>query len=127
MRMASPLLDSSTTMFDETLEHIQLHIHRDELFHALYTNAEDEEFDSLTQQSLELLLHSMLILLERQAQDQLPGGKFAEPEERIGILPRSRWFTEKMSSDSESGLEFEVPTTIVSDTCSARWARRSLW
>ena len=47
------------------------------MYDALFKDSEDAELDSQTIQTLELTSKGMLILLERQAKDQLPGGKYA--------------------------------------------------
>ncbi|XP_035673217.1 uncharacterized protein LOC118413793 [Branchiostoma floridae] len=47
----------------------------------LQTLSEDEELDLLTQQALEVVCAAILILLERQAEEQLPGGKYWQPSE----------------------------------------------
>ena len=43
----------------------------------------DPEFDSLTQMALELLVHSILLILDRQAKDQLPSCKYADPSPEL--------------------------------------------
>ena len=53
----------------------------------------DEEFDDLTQQILGILCARLLLLLERQAADHLPGGKFHQPpkdqHEKTAHLPKT--------------------------------------
>ena len=61
-------------MFDDVM------IHNDALFDKIFADSGDVELDSLTQQALEILMNGLLILLERQAQDQLPGGKYFETD-----------------------------------------------
>ncbi|KAJ8353653.1 hypothetical protein SKAU_G00212200 [Synaphobranchus kaupii] len=57
--------------------------HQDILFEELFRESADEEFQVLTQQALELVMSAMQILLERQAADQLPGGKYWDPSAQI--------------------------------------------
>ncbi|XP_035680013.1 uncharacterized protein LOC118418274 [Branchiostoma floridae] len=73
---AISLMDGEA-LFDEAV----VKRHKDALYHSLFAASEDEELDTLTQQALEVVCASMLILLERQAEEQLPGGRFWEPSE----------------------------------------------
>ncbi|CAH1242603.1 Hypp6877 [Branchiostoma lanceolatum] len=73
---ASTLLGGEP-LFSETL----VKRNKDVLFQSLFAPSEDDELDVLTQQALEVVCASMLILLERQAEEQLPGGKFWQPTE----------------------------------------------
>ena len=57
-------------MFDNVM------IHNDGLFDKIFADSGDVELESLTQQALEILMNGLLILLERQAQDRLPGEKY---------------------------------------------------
>ena len=71
---ASELMEGKP-LFDED----DVPIHKDDVYEALFIPTEDPDFDSITQQALELLMHGLLLILERQAQDQLPGGKYWNP------------------------------------------------
>ena len=64
------LLMEGEPLFQET------QVHKDEIYDALFKTTGDAKFDSLTQQALEMLMHGLLLILEKQAQDQLPGGKY---------------------------------------------------
>lgn len=75
---ASSLLEGEPLFPEEIAEQ-----HKDELYEELFRESADEEFQVMTQQALELVMSSMLILLERQAADQLPGGKYWEPSEQV--------------------------------------------
>lgn len=68
---ASPLL-SGETVFGES----ESEIHKDCIYEALTAPSEDPMTEAYTQMALEICLGSMLIILERQAKDQLPGGKY---------------------------------------------------
>ncbi|CAC5414940.1 unnamed protein product [Mytilus coruscus] len=74
-------------------------VHRDSIFDSLLKDTDDPVSEMYTQMALELCAGGMLLILERQAKDQLPGGKFYEPSYR----------------DQIHGIS--VPTT---NTCSAR-------
>jgi len=51
----------------------------DHLFAELFKETDDVELDAMTQMALELVAGEMLIILERQASQQLPGGQYWEP------------------------------------------------
>lgn len=68
---ASSLLEGGTLFSQDIVEQ-----HQDILFEELFRESADEDFQVLTQQALELAMSAMQILLERQAADQLPGGKY---------------------------------------------------
>ena len=78
-------LDASSLMkgqavFDTNVVPIQA----DEMFDKLLQE-KHEEFDVLTQQALELLCSAILLTLERQCEDQLPGGKYFLPSESLQL------------------------------------------
>ena len=39
-----------------------------------FSKQQKTDFDSITQQDLKMLMHGLILILERQAQDQFPGG-----------------------------------------------------
>ena len=51
-------------------------VKKDSLHEKLFAATDDAELDSLTQMAVTLMSAEMLILLERQAESQLPGGKY---------------------------------------------------
>ena len=69
---ASPLLDGAS-LFDKDVP-----IHRDDMFDSLFQE-QSVQLETLTQEALGFVFNSWIILFERQAQDQLPGGKYATP------------------------------------------------
>ena len=77
----SPLMDGEP-LFEEN----DVPVHKDAIYDALFEATEDTDFDSLTQQALEMLMHGRILILERQAQDQLPGGKYSNPSESEKII-----------------------------------------
>jgi hypothetical protein len=44
-------------------------VHKDDVYESLFDDC-DPELDTLTQMALELLSHSILLILDRQAKDQ---------------------------------------------------------
>jgi len=73
---ASTLLGGEPLFNEEVVKR-----NKDVLFESLFAPSEDEELDMLTQQALEVVCAAILILLERQAEEQLPGGKYWQPSE----------------------------------------------
>ncbi|KAK3090313.1 hypothetical protein FSP39_010856, partial [Pinctada imbricata] len=71
---ASPLLQGEVIFQD-------VHIHKDEIYDSLFASSDDPCLELYIQEALELAIEGMLLILERQAKDQLPGGKYHEPEE----------------------------------------------
>jgi hypothetical protein len=73
-------------------------IHKDEIYESLFVDA-DPELDSLTQMCLELLSHSIMLILDRQAKDQLPNGKYADPSsvlaEQTKAVPKTNTVSER--------------------------------
>jgi hypothetical protein len=49
-------------------------IHKDDIYNELFRPTNDE-VDELTIQCLEMIMHSALLIVERQAEEQLPGGQ----------------------------------------------------
>ena len=56
---------------------------QDDVYKELFKETDDEELDSLTEHCLRILCCSGAILLQRQLEDQLPGGKFYSPSAEI--------------------------------------------
>ena len=97
---ASPLLDKDCAFSDHVVD-VQKH----EIYDSLL-QPQDEESQVLTQQILELLCLTILIVLERQCADQLPGGKYASPSEKE-LLQASSVPTSNIISEREFAL-FDV-------------------
>ena len=76
---SSSLLDGTETLLPTDL----VCIHKDIVYDSLFADTDDAELDTLTQEALEISMTSLLLILERQAQDQLPGGKYWEPSESL--------------------------------------------
>ncbi|KAJ8375537.1 hypothetical protein SKAU_G00061170 [Synaphobranchus kaupii] len=73
---ASSLLEGEALFSEDIVE-----VHKDKLYEELFRESGDDEFQIMTQEALELIMTAMLILLERQAADQLPGGRYWSPTE----------------------------------------------
>lgn len=89
---ASPLMNAQP-VFPHT------ELHKDDIYHSLFLVTGDAVDETYTQMALELICGGMMLILERQAKDQLPGGKFYLPDEKEAERSRN------------------VPTT---NTCSER-------
>ena len=80
---ASHLLEG-LPIFDEGI----VPLHKLCVFDSLL-QASDHEFDVLTQQATELICSAMLLVLENQCEDQLPGGKYWQPDQNLKTLAAS--------------------------------------
>ena len=58
------------------------YLNKDELYHKLFKESGNDEFDVLTIQALEHIFHAILVIVERQAFDHLPGGIHHCPSEK---------------------------------------------
>ena len=76
---------SGSQMFSQNV----VDIDKDELYYELFKETNDPQLDSFTQIALELLSAQFLIILERQASTQLPGGVYWTPSQ----------YTEEMNSN----------------------------
>lgn len=89
---ASPLLEGHLIFPEES-------VHKDEVYDSLFENTDDAVFETYTQMALELALGGMLLILERQAKDQLPGGIYYEPSEtdqlRAAAVPTTNTCSER--------------------------------
>ena len=78
---ASSLLNGEPLFDEDTIP-----IHRDQISEELFESTADSECESLTQQVFEMFMHRLLLILERQAEDQLPGGKHFIPTENVSKI-----------------------------------------
>ena len=89
---ASPLLRGKS-MFDPK----DVELHRDKIWDQLFMQTENVSFDTLTQQALEMCMHSLLLVLERLSHDQLPGGKYFSPSDSVKKIAKNVPKTNKIS------------------------------
>ena len=54
-------------------------IHKDAMYNELFADQQDADFQTYTQVALEMVLTGIVLILERQAKDQLEGGKYFNP------------------------------------------------
>lgn len=71
---SSPLLDGTFKLFQD------VDVHIDAMYDRLLI---PDATDATTHTYLEALMHSLLLILERQAEDQLPGGKHHDPSDGL--------------------------------------------
>ncbi len=57
-------------------------VEKDAVFDMLII-CDDEDFNAVTQQALELICSALLLVLERQCEDQLPGGEYSSPSQSL--------------------------------------------
>ena len=73
---AEPLLEGAEIVLNGKVT-------KDEIYDELLKDTMDSELDDLTEECLGLLCCSSAILLHRQLQDQLPGGKHHQPSQEV--------------------------------------------
>ena len=116
---ASPLLEGAT-LFDEEV----VPIHRDELFDSLFQE-QSVQLETLTQEALEIIFNSWIILFERQAQDQLPGGKYASPSseqlEQAANVPATNMASERDFGVFDLLLHLKPAARLISHEALVMW------
>ena len=85
-------------------------IHKDKLYEKLFEDTGNIEFVVLVQQSLEIISHAFLIILERQAIDQLPGGKYWNSDDQIQKAAENVPTTNKASESDFAILDLLIRT-----------------
>ena len=89
---ASPLLREEPMFSEQDAE-----LHHDVIWEKLFTSSSDVNFETLTQQVKQMCMHSLLLILERLCQDQLPGGKYYTPNESLKKIAANVPKTNKIS------------------------------
>ena len=106
-------------------------IHKDDLYEQLFGESGDEELDCLTQESLEILCHALLLILERQAADQLPGGKYwSEPGQPVSDklqtqtsnVPTTNTVSERDFSVLDLLMRTKPNATVLAQEALTMWA-----
>ena len=96
-------------------------ITKDQIFEV----PEDEEFQILTQQALELLCTSILLVLERQCYEQLSGGQYFNPSDDLkaqakNVLP-SNVIAERDFAIFDNLLKAKLNSTVTSLEATIMW------
>ena len=73
----------ATTLMEGKVLFEQVEVRRDKIYEDLFKNSEDAEMETYTQVALEMVVTGLVLILERQARDQLSGGQFASPYEQV--------------------------------------------
>ena len=73
---ASSMIDGKTFFGDD-------YITKDCIFDELFLISEDPLFETLTQECLEIICCTCAVMIRSQLRDQLPGGKYFSPDERV--------------------------------------------
>ena len=100
---ASPLLRGEP-MFDP--KNVELHC--DKIWDQLFMQTENVSFHTLTQQALEMCMHSLLLVLERLSHDQLPGGKYFLPSDSVKKIAKNVPKTNKISEADFAMLDLLI-------------------
>jgi E1A/CREB-binding protein len=108
----SDLCKDASSMLNQTpvFDPRDVKIHKDKLYEKLFEETGNIEFDVLVQQSLEIISHAFLIILERQAIDQLPGGKYWNSDDRIQKAAENVPTTNKASESDFAILDLLIRT-----------------
>ncbi len=97
---------------------------KDELFHELFA-PHDPEFDAMTALAIEVAAAEMLILVERQAESQLPGGMYADPtENQINIsknVPKNNNLSERDMASLDNKLRHKPGASISTIETNIMW------
>ena len=101
MKLSEMCVDASSIfkggkIFDETKTNGDTIDTVDKVSEKLFEST-TADFDVLTQQCLEVALHGILIILERQCEDQLPGGKYWKPNDKLNLMGQNVPTTNKLS------------------------------
>ena len=90
---ASPLFDGKGIFSEESAPEAS------DVLKSLCHSGQGEEFDILTQQAAELICSAILLVLENQCQDQLPGGRYFnasnEIQEQASAVPATNVISER--------------------------------
>ncbi len=90
---ASPLFDGKEIFSEESTQEPS------DVLKSLCQSGQGEEFDILTQQAAELICSAILLVLENQCEDQLPGGKYfnasKEFQEQASTVPATNVISER--------------------------------
>ncbi|XP_065670647.1 uncharacterized protein LOC136089042 [Hydra vulgaris] len=103
---ASSIMISKTPIFSLN----NVNIHKDILYDKLFEETNDTDLNILTQQTLEEICHSLLVVLERQSADQLPGGKYWYPSDNISKAAENVPTTNKASESDFAVLDLLIRT-----------------
>ncbi|XP_065647261.1 uncharacterized protein LOC136077007 isoform X2 [Hydra vulgaris] len=111
VRLSSLCIDASSLLFanGKIFEDTNL-LHQDVVYTKLFECTQNDEFDSLTVQSLEIIFHSILVILERQCADQLSGGKYWNPSNSVSEAASNVPVTNKASESDFAILDLMVRT-----------------
>ena len=96
--------------------------HRDKLYKKLFEPTTDS-FDIITQPCLQVLFHVILVILERQCIDQLPGGKYWNTTDSIKSMAQNVLSTNIVSEGGFGMIDLLMrtrPDVSVGDVVSKR-------
>ena len=98
-----------------------------EMYKKLFEITNDNEFDELTIQAFEFICHALLVILERQAKDQLDGGKYRAPSQTVNESAKNVPSHNKASESDFAILDLLIRTkpnsNIETLQCITMWSR----
>ena len=99
-------------------------IHKDEIYNELFRPTNDE-VDELIIQCLEIIMHSVLLIVERQAEEQLPGGKYFDPPQEVrevaSSVPKSNKVSEREFASLDPLIRIKPHATIMAQEAIIMW------
>ena len=114
---------SGSQMFSQNV----VDIDKDELYYELFKETNDPQLDSFTQIALELLSAPFLIILERQASTQLPGGVYWTPsqyiEEMTSNVPKTNTISERDMAILDNLLKVKPSARPITLETILMWSR----
>ena len=118
---AEPLLEADT-IFNESIAPVN----KDHIYDELFKVPDDQEFQIMTQQMLTLLCSAILLVLESQCEDQLPGGKYFDPSEKLKIqvsnVVTSNIISERDFARFDNILKTKPRSTVTSLEATIMWS-----
>ena len=129
----SELSQDASSLLQGELIFPDIPIHKDEIFESLFAHSGDPMVEMYTQMALELSLSGMLLILERQAKDQLPGGKFYEAgvgdQMRGAAVPTTNTCSERDFAQLDMLMRLKPSASTVSYEAIIMWSnnKTSAW
>ena len=98
---ARPILNKQEFIFDESDDLVE--ITRDDVYEKLFEETGSSEFDELTCKALEQIFYAILLILQRQAKDQLDGGIYGKPS-KLQLISASNVPAHNKASESDFAI-----------------------
>ena len=118
---SNPLMSGECAFGEDVVK-----VTKDDMYESLLRKT-DDEFDILAQQILEVLCIVLMIVLEKQCQDQLPGGKYATVTDYLLLqgssCPASNIVSERDFAVFDNFLHSKPSARVASLEALVMWVR----